>query len=346
MELLLAQILRGALKISEPIVSLTRLHGDASYRTYFRVTLEGGHTLIVMQLPEGIASASEEVTNLKGPPGELPFIEIDRYLRKIGLPVPQIHHYDKAGRLLILEDFGDEPLAKRLASAPPKEGEGWLRKAIDLLILLEKRGTERGDRCIAHQRSFDETLLNWEFQHFLEYGIEARTGLRIAETDLKTIRQGTNFITYALTRLPQTLTHRDFQSRNLMIQEETLKLIDFQDALMGPLPYDLVALLRDSYIEQPRDLVDRLIAYYLEARRREISDEIEPAFFTKMFDWMTIQRKLKDAGRFVYIDRVKKNRSFLKFIPASLRYVREAFERQGELTPLFEALRKYVEEFR
>lgn len=336
MESLIAPLLRDHLKISEKVLSTKKLHGDASCRTYWRVSLAGGRSFIVMQLPEGISSASEEITNLREKPEELPFVNIDRYLKKVGLPVPEIYHFEESKKILILEDLGDETLEKILAHTPPEEWEAWYRKAIDLLILFQNKSQSNVVTCIAHQRSFDENLLNWEFEHFLEYGIEARSGRKIDPDDRKTIRQGTNFITFALTRLPQTLVHRDFQSRNLMIHEGRLKLIDFQDALMGPLPYDLVALLRDSYVELPTDLLEALIRYYP-------VDDVP--FFRKMFDWMTIQRKLKDAGRFVYIDRVKKNPSFLPYIPLSLRYVCEAFERQEELRNLFEVLKKYVPEF-
>jgi aminoglycoside/choline kinase family phosphotransferase len=149
-------------------------------------------------------------------------------------------------------------------------------------------------------------------------------------------------VTDRLTAMPQVLVHRDFQSRNLMVHDDALRLLDFQDALMGPLPYDLVALLRDSYVSLSPLLIDELIEYYLSLRRTGIRG----ADFLVMFDLMTIQRKLKDAGRFVYIDRVKGNASFLRHIPNSLLYVREAFERQKEQEELFHLLKRYVPEWR
>lgn len=333
---ILKPIIEG-MKIPMQNPSLVKLHGDASNRVYYRLHLSRGQSFIVMQLPKGPASVSEEITNLKERPSEIPFIAINRYLAGRGLPVPKIYHEAAAEGLILLEDFGDETLEKRVASCAGLERVRWYRKAIDLLILFQERGMEKGPPCIAHQRSFDGTLLNWEFEHFREYGIEARTGRKIDEADLKTIRQGTNFITFALLKLPQTFVHRDFQSRNLMIQGEDLKLLDFQDALMGPYLYDLVALLRDSYVNLPWPLVKQLVDYYLKDRAGSPLDY-------KMFDWMTIQRKLKDAGRFVYIDRMKRNPSFLQWIPNSLAYVKEAFERQPELKALFEVLRKYVPE--
>ncbi len=345
MESLVAKILKEQLHLPSEGMSLTLLQGDASYRIYYRVLLGDGRSLILMKMPEGKASASEEITNLKEKPAELPYLNIARFLKERGLPVPTCHYYDEKNGLLFLEDFGDETLEKRLASCTEEEKKDWYRKAIDLLVLFQEKGPALDGSCIAHRRSFDATLFNWEFDHFVEYGIEARSGQTVAAGDLKKIRQETRRITETLIRLPQTLIHRDFQSRNLMVQNETLGLLDFQDALMGPLPYDLVALLRDSYVTIPPLLVTTLIDYYLDRRARKGGLREDFENFRTLFDQMTIQRKLKDAGRFVYIDRVKKNPSFLKHIPTSLGYVREAFERRTELEPLYEVLKKYVPEF-
>jgi hypothetical protein len=334
----LKRVLESDLKIPAPSLTLTKLQGDASYRIYYRLAVKDGRTFIVMKLPEGKASASEEITNLKSKPAEIPFVNMDRFLKAKGLPVPEIHFADEKSGILILEDFGDETLEKRVSAASDEIRRNWYRKAIDLLVDFQKRTAAPDPACIAYQRSFDATLLNWEFDHFLEYGVEVRLGLKIPESDANEIRALTGRITETLTRLPQVLSHRDFQSRNLMIQDEGLRLLDFQDALMGPLPYDLVALLRDSYVSLSPSLLSELVDYYAEKRGT--------ASFREMFDLMTIQRKLKDAGRFVYIDRVKGNPSFLKHIPNSLHYVSEAFERRAEQRELFRLLKKYVPEWR
>jgi aminoglycoside/choline kinase family phosphotransferase len=121
-------------------------------------------------------------------------------------------------------------------------------------------------------------------------------------------------------------------------------VIDFQDALLGPRQYDLVALLRDSYVELPAALVDALLARYLHALASAGGPLLEPGPFRATFDLLTVQRKLKDAGRFVFIDRVKKNPGFLPSIPASLRYVREALARRPELAELQAVLARHVPE--
>lgn len=334
-------IVAGKLEKPSQGSALERLQGEASYRIYYRLRLSDGSTYIVMKLPAGKASASEEITNLKTKPTEIPFVAVDRFLKERKLPVPEIHYVDGASGILILEDFGDETFEKQVAHADDGVRRVWYRKAIELLARFQDATSRRDPSCIAYQRSFDATLLNWEFDHFLEYGVEARLGLKIPEGDASGIRALTARITGTLVSLPQVLVHRDFQSRNLMVRNGELNLLDFQDALMGPLPYDLVALLRDSYVALSPALLLELVDYY--QTLRPAGGNIP---FREAFDLMTLQRKLKDAGRFVYIDRVKGNPSFLKHIPNSLQYVREAFERLPEHRPLFELLKKYVPEWR
>ncbi len=343
MESFVASLLKEKLHRPTEGLTITKLHGDASYRTYYRLRFKDGHSMILMQLPPGKSSVSEEVTNLQEVPLELPFVAIDHYLKRLGLPVPEIYYYAKKERLLFLEDFGDITFEKQIMNLPLEEKEVWYQKAIGLLVTFQTKGEKTQEDNLAHRRSFDATLLNWEFDHFFEYGIETRLAKKIPESQLSTLRHYANTITTDLIKMPQTLVHRDFQSRNLMVSQGGLKLLDFQDALMGPLPYDLVALLRDSYIALPSDLLLRLTQHYHNIRSQEINLNFES--FQKMFDKMTIQRKLKDAGRFVYIDRVKGNSSFLKHIPNSLSYVHEAFKRQTELKDFFELLKKYVPEF-
>jgi len=302
--------------LNKEIVSIDKLFGEASSRVYSRIQTKDGEHFVVMAMPEGKMSASEEITNLKEAPKELPFINVQKYLNSLGLPVPQIECFSEKDRLLVLEDLGDT----KLADVPSVD---WYKKAIDLLITMQEK-TKAGGDSIAFQRSFDATLLNWEFDHFLEY--------YVGEKSDDDFQKETRKITEELVKLPQTFVHRDFQSRNLMIHNDQLILIDFQDALLGPKPYDLVALLRDSYIDLTKSL-DELVGYYCE----KAGEELET--FRRAFDLQTVQRKMKDAGGFVFIDQVKKNPNFLPFIPISLRYVREALER----LPEYSSLQKWIQ---
>lgn len=321
-----------------------KLHGDASNRTYFRGTHPDGSTQILMQLPPGPLSVSEEITNLQARPTELPFLNIAQFLKKKGIPVPEVLETNLDEGKIFLEDLGNQTLGKLIQGGDEETQQHWYQKAIDLLIQLQNLNDPEKS-CVAFQRSFDETLLNWEFDHFLEYGIEARLSKKLSEKERETFTQLTRPISQTLAKLPQVFTHRDFQSRNLMVQGERLRLIDFQDALLGPPIYDLVSLLRDSYVELNLSLRTRLIDYYWSHSQKAHQLFKGREELAKIFNWMTIQRKLKDAGRFVYIAQVKKNRSFLPYLPASLKYVAEALEREKSLEPLWEFLKKQVPEY-
>lgn len=330
------KILRDDLKRQVAADNITKLHGDASYRTYYRANLSDGSSVIIMQMPEGRSSASEEITNYEGTPDELPYVNIARYLADCGIDVPAIYRYNSDDKLMLLEDLGDRLLANIVEPLRGEELLNWYKRSVELLVKIQRNTTSDAfGRCIAFKRSFDSTLLNWEFDHFLEYGLEAR-GARMSEGDIEIFNSETRSIAKRIESMPYGFTLRDFQSRNIIVKGEKMYIIDFQDALIGPKVYDLVALIRDSYIRLSDDAVTYLIDLYAKLSGRQMAEvQME-------FDLVTVQRKLKDAGRFVYIDRVKKNPNFLKYIPTTLRYVKTALERLNEHKGLYGILEKYI----
>src|SRR6185312_15964615 len=121
---------------------------------------------------------------------------------------------------------------------------------------------------------------------------------------------------------------------------------DFQDALQGPRQYDLVALLRDSYVQLDRPFIEKMLNRYIESYHKEGGEKLDAKQFIATFDKLTVQRKLKDAGRFIFINVVKKNPGFLPYVTPILGYVREAFERVPELAELRTLISKHVPELR
>ncbi len=138
------------------------------------------------------------------------------------------------------------------------------------------------------------------------------------------------------------LCHRDYHSRNLMLHESQLYIIDFQDARMGPETYDLVSLLRDSYVDLPEQTVDDLIAYFLAVKGVTGADPD----FRRRFDVMALQRNLKALGTFGYQTTARRNPVYIQYIPRTLRYVRRNLENQPRFARLRELLATHVEEFR
>jgi aminoglycoside/choline kinase family phosphotransferase len=247
---------------------------------------------------------------------------------------------------MALEDLGDLTFQAALLREP-KLKERLYERAIDTLAGLRAQAEGAPDpACLAFARVFNVELYDWELHHFREWGLEARTGRAPALADRSRIDALFLEIAKRLDAEPRGLTHRDYQSRNLMIKGEEMVIIDFQDALLGPRQYDLVALLRDSYVELDRPFIERMLERYLSAFERAGGPRLERAPFVRVFDLLTIQRKLKDAGRFEFIARVKGNPGFLPYVEPSLRYVRAALERVPEAAELGEILARYVPELR
>lgn len=328
---------------------LVPLAGDASNRRYYRATVAGGppHSVIIMQLAEaeGFKQSEEAVSGGGHQIAELPFLNIMSHLGKANVPVPTLHYYDQVGGLLYLEDFGDVTLAEAIRHADAPTLESRYKQAINLLVQMQIAATSPADPgCLAFHRGFDVSLLMWEFDHFLEYGVVARQGKPMCADDWNVIRQEFERIAELLAGQPRVFTHRDYHSRNLMVDGLRLGVIDFQDALMGPATYDLASLVRDAYVLLDEALVDDLVGYYLDqlAERRIVWTN--RTVFRRLFDLTSIQRNLKAAGRFVYIDRVKGNPKFLADIPRVLSYVKRNFLKYPELDTLRKHLTPYVPE--
>jgi N-acetylmuramate 1-kinase len=337
---------------------LDNLGGHASLRIYWRVHLpesadppRGEYTQMAMVMPQtDEARHSEEgMSSEAAAPEELPFVNVQRYLDAIGVPVPTIDLVDMDLAVLLLEDLGDRTFEEAVAELrrrddiePDQRQDAFFelyREAIDVLVEFQEAvlrshvdpAVDPADDCVAFGRRFDAELLRWELDHYLEWGLEARLDADgLEELDAHRDRLDALFgrLVEELLDVQQTLVLRDYQSRNLMHKGGAWTIIDFQDALLGPAVYDLVALLRDSYIELDETQVTRLLDHYVAQGAAHAlpwcadSDAVFEAFYLQ-----TIQRKLKDAGRFVYIDREKGNPSFLQYYDSSIRYVREALER-------------------
>ncbi len=307
--------------------SIAPLAGDASSRRYYRARAQGAGapaSLIVMELPSGshLPLSSEELAIFKEGPKELPFLNVHRFLTKIGVAVPKLYgHWDKDG-ILFLEDLGDTALWDRVQGLDEQNVAAWYRKAIDELLKLQLRGTkERDEACIAFQQRFDFNLYMWEFDHFIEYGLEKGPGPRARAEATAALRRMFADIAQLLDRQTPCLNHRDYHSWNLMVHDDAVRVIDFQDALLAPPQYDLASLLNDRVTDsviKPR-LEKELVRYYVDRRA-----ELDPAAargdeFLEIYRLSAVQRDLKVVGRFYYLDQVKGKPGYLKFIPPTVR---------------------------
>jgi len=292
---------------------LTPLAGDASNRRYFRVR-QGGASWVLMQMadPEGFKASEEAVTGTV-PVDEPPFLNLQRYLQAGGAPVPEVVGTDLKAGLILLEDLGDRSLMAAIAGRSEGEVEALYGRALDALIALQ-RDTPVDAGCVAAHRAFSAELLAWEFDHFVAYGLEARRGAPLPPAAKKALTENFGALAREIAAAPKVLVHRDYHSRNLMVRPDgSLGIIDFQDALMGPATYDLASLLWDPYVTLPDGLAGRLAARYQREAPVALGTDF-PALLART----ALQRLLKAAGRFVYIDRVKGNPAFLADVPACL----------------------------
>ncbi len=318
-----------------PSIELIKLRADASTRSYFRVQVAKApagspKSLIVMQLPED-AFRSDEGGQSAGR-DRLPFLEVAELLHAREVPVPSIYVEDLANGIILLEDLGNLTFEQKLRQTPPSDWQGLYENAVDLLANLHERCADLPASSIVSRRSFDRDLLHWELDHFRDWGLEAPFG-PLDSAENATLHDAFSRIASAIEAMPYGFVHRDYQSKNLMVgQHGALTLIDFQDALRGPRVYDLVALLCDSYVSLELGLQESMIDRYAALRH------LEPAKLRREFWLVALHRKLKDAGRFIFIDRVRKNPDFLQWYPQSLVYVGRAMAQ----TPGFEGLARLL----
>lgn len=317
-----------------------RLAGHASSRSYWRVGTYGSGSHAVMVVPPD-GTPDEATTG--DPPAETPFVNVQRYLRRIGVRVPEIIAWEEQSGCMVLEDLGDETLATRLAGgAMPGP---LYETAIDQLAWMRWSGERHPDpSCVAFARSFDHELYHWELMHFVEWALQSWKGSKLSPTEQKVVGRHFDAICRTLAAEATGFTHRDYQSRNIMLHDGEQVVIDFQDALLGPCQYDLVALLRDSKVVLDQELIDRMLRRYLERLSALGGPELPFEPFRELFDLLTVHRKLKDAGRYIFIDRVKRVPGFLVSLPTALKYVREAFVRRPDLAELQEVLAAHVPE--
>jgi aminoglycoside/choline kinase family phosphotransferase len=303
--------------------ALEKLRGDASTRSYYRVHLpeHARASVIVMRLPVDALKSDEGDGSTR--PTELPFMNVQRMLRERGIRVPEVLADHTKSGVLILEDLGDVTFFARLQTTAKQDWDGLYARAIDVLVDVHSRCAEASEACIAYQRSFDRRLLRWELEHFREWALEA-LDIPLTPAERGSLEAAFDALTENVLALPQGFVHRDYQSRNLMWVGDELVVIDFQDALRGPRVYDLVSLLCDSYVQLDEAFQRRMIAHY--AARAGLDAEA----LTREFWYVAAQRKLKDAGRFIYIDQVRGNPDFLEWFGESLRYVGRALRNLPE----------------
>ncbi len=320
---------RTGLAASQPrVVPLTP---DASDRRYFRLLLPDAPSIVL-----SLYSAPFDVRTL-------PFVNVATLLARMPVPIPEVlGHADDLG-VLALQDLGDVTLQAHLGAATSQEHAARYREAVALIATLQRRGAElRSPEYLPYGVAFDVDKLTWELDFFTKHFLEAYRGVTLADQQRAALRAEFAVIVQELAAEPRVLCHRDYHSRNLMLREGQLYIIDFQDARMGPDTYDLVSLLRDSYVDLTEKTVAELIAYFL-ALQGSVDTEAD---FRRRFDVMALQRNLKALGTFGYQTTARRNPVYIQYIPRTLRHVRDNLAHSPRFERLRDLLAAHVEEFR
>jgi aminoglycoside/choline kinase family phosphotransferase len=308
---------------------LTPLSGDASTRRYFRV--EGGGASFVLALyPESFDRESA------------PFLIVHSLFDEWGLPVPRVHDVDGARGIVLLEDLGDCTLQELLRSVAAPERQARYREAIDDIVLLQAAARRSPGRGVCFDVAFDVEKLAWELHYFEKHFLEVWRGCDLTAEDRATLAEGFHALASEMAAWPRVLCHRDYHSRNLMWSGGRLRWIDYQDARMGPVTYDLASLLRDSYVDLEEDFVAERLAEY---HRAAVPSEAWESFLRR-FELTSVQRNLKALGTFGFQATVRANLVYLDYVPRTLAHARRNLLRYPELAGIARVLARHLEELR
>lgn len=337
------------------IAQVTALAGDASSRSYARLSLSaaGPHvppTAVAMILAgSGLALSSDELAVFDEPLTELPYLNLHYFLEPLGVRVPELYVDGVQHGFLLLEDIGDLPLRDAVNDSSLAEIEACYRRAIDQLLLIQITGTRKRDEgCIAFRQRFDKRLFSWEFEHFVEWGLDRGATTDLSTSERQTLHALFDDVSTRLDHAPAFLNHRDYHSWNLFVQRETdavIRVIDFQDALLAPATYDLSTLLNDRDTPEvvTPELEVSLVGYYHDAWNRWADDARSSETVWEEYNLCLLQKACKVIGRFYYLELEKGKTGYMRYIPSTLATIRRVLGRLSDtpgLTTLADVLAK------
>ena len=306
--------------LADPGCDIRPASADASFRRYFRVRVADGKTYIVMDAPPDKEDSR-------------PYVEVARRLRGLGLNVPEILARDMAQGFLLITDLGAQSYLEALAADSVERLYG---DALGALVVLQA-GIYTDSSFLP---AYDAPLLRREMELFREWYLGRHLGLALSGEQHATLDRSFAVLTESALAQPRVWVHRDYHSRNLMVcPRHNPGILDFQDAVSGPVTYDLVSLLRDCYVAWPRTRVEGWVkGYYARAHGSGIPVGDDEAVFLRWFDLMGVQRHLKAIGIFARLNHRDGKPGYLKDIPRTLAYVLDVSARYAELRPLQQVL--------
>ena len=303
---------------------------DASFRRYLRIDTATGASRIVMDAPP-------DKENCK------PFVQVQGLMAAAGLNVPQILAFDEPTGFMLLSDLGHQTVIERLNPEKPQDAYAWYQQATDVLLQWQKASTP----CVLP--AYDEPLLRRELALFPDWYLAKHRAIALDDKQQATLQSAFDAIVAHNLAAPSVYVHRDFMTRNLMAPLEAgapLGVLDFQDAVYGPITYDIASLLRDAFISWEEEFViDITVRYWEKARKAGLlgansasgwGDDFGE--FYRAVEWMGLQRHLKVAGIFARLTLRDGKPKYLADAPRFIAYIRATANRYRQLGPLLKML--------
>ncbi len=286
---------------------------DASFRYYYRLALDN-NTFIVMDAPPNQEDCK-------------PFIKVSNILHECNVNVPIIHNMDLEQGFLLLSDFGDDHYLNKLNNLI---ANNLYSDAIQTILSMQLSSDTK------ELSKYNEALLRREMSLFTDWLLDKHLGITLNAYQVKAIDALFDLLVTNALEQPQVFVHRDFHSRNLMLTKDNNPgVIDFQDAVVGPVTYDLVSLLKDCYIKWTTKQINGWVNFYLsELATHDSKLDIDREQFQRWFDLMGVQRHLKASGIFARLSHRDNKHGFLKDIPRTLSYIVDLRSTYKELLPL------------
>jgi len=301
--------------------SLAPASEDASFRRYFRATLGDGRSVIVMDAPPEREPCA-------------PFVHVATLLREAGVNAPEVHAQDLDQGFLLLTDLGTRTYLDVLAA--DRSAAGTLFEHATEALLRWQRASRPGVLP-----SYDAARLREEMALFPQWYLGRHLGIELSSEQALALERVFALLIASATAQPQVFVHRDYMPRNLMLSEPDPGVLDFQDAVMGPISYDIVSLLRDAFISwDEAQVLDWCVRYWERARAAGLPVDPDFAEFFRAFEWMGLQRHLKVLGIFARLTHRDGKAQYVADTPRFLRYARAVAERYAPLASLASLLRQ------
>ncbi len=303
---------------------------DASFRRYLRIDTATGASRIVMDAPP-------DKENCK------PFVQVQGLMAAAGLNVPQILAFDEPTGFMLLSDLGHQTVIERLNPEKPQDAYAWYQQATDVLLQWQKASTP------GVLPAYDEALLRRELALFPDWYLAKHRAVTLDDQQQATLQSAFDAIVAHNLAAPSVYVHRDFMTRNLMAPVEAgapLGVLDFQDAVYGPITYDIASLLRDAFISWEEEFViDITVRYWEKARKAGLLGATSASGwgddfgeFYRAVEWMGLQRHLKVAGIFARLTLRDGKPKYLADAPRFMAYIRATANRYRQLGPLLKML--------